>query len=40
MSGMKMRGMNFAYMQLLNVHFSSCDLEVCKGIGEQLQAHA
>jgi len=31
MSGMKMRGMNFAYMQLLNVHFSSCDLEVCYG---------
>ncbi len=29
MSGMKMRGMDFSHMQLLNVHFSMCDLEVC-----------
>lgn len=28
MSGMKMRGMDFSNMQLLNVHFSMCDLEV------------
>jgi hypothetical protein len=28
MSGMKMRGMDFSHMQLLNVHFSMCDLEV------------
>lgn len=28
MSGMKMRGMNLSFMQLLNVHFSYCDLEV------------
>jgi len=27
MSGMKMKGMDFSHMQLLNVHFSSCDLE-------------
>jgi len=28
MAGMKMRGIDFSHMQLLNVHFSSCDLEV------------